>query len=69
MILAVIPSPVAGGAERQTMQVARGLGASVTADAALGFGAAARQRVLDEYLGTRSLTQYMSLLQGLLDQG
>ncbi|MGA6948231.1 MAG: glycosyltransferase [Solirubrobacterales bacterium] len=32
-------------------------------------GAAARQRVLDEYLGTRSLTQYMSLLQGLLDQG
>ena len=31
-------------------------------------GAAARQRVLDEYLGTRSLTQYMSLLQGLLDQ-
>jgi trehalose synthase len=31
-------------------------------------GAAARQRILDEYLGTRSLTQYMSLLQGLLDQ-
>jgi glycosyltransferase involved in cell wall biosynthesis len=37
VILAVIPSPVAGGAERQTMQVARGLGASVTADAALGL--------------------------------
>ena len=29
-------------------------------------GKAARQRVVDEYLGTRSLTQYMSLLQGML---
>jgi trehalose synthase len=29
-------------------------------------GNEARQRVLDEYLGTRSLTQYMGLLQGLL---
>jgi trehalose synthase len=30
-------------------------------------GKAARQRVLDDYLGTRSLTQYMSLLKGLLE--
>jgi hypothetical protein len=29
-------------------------------------GAAARQRVLDEYLATRSLTQYMHLLQRML---
>jgi trehalose synthase len=29
-------------------------------------GAAARRRVRDEYLGTRSLTQYMGLLQGML---
>jgi glycosyltransferase involved in cell wall biosynthesis len=37
VILAVIPSPVAGGAEAQTVQVARGLGALVTADGALGL--------------------------------
>jgi trehalose synthase len=30
-------------------------------------GRAARQRVLDEYLGTRTLTQYMALLKGLLE--
>jgi trehalose synthase len=31
-------------------------------------GKAARQRVLDEYLGTRSLTQYMALLKGMLER-
>ena len=35
-------------------------------DRAAEVGAAARQRVLDEYLGTRSLTQYMDLLQRML---
>jgi trehalose synthase len=29
-------------------------------------GNAARQRVLGQFLGTRSLTQYMDLLEGLL---
>jgi trehalose synthase len=29
-------------------------------------GSAARQRVLEQFLGTRSLTQYMDLLEGLL---
>lgn len=37
MILAVIPSPAAGGAERQTMRVARGLGAVVCSDPSLGL--------------------------------
>lgn len=37
VILAVIPSPAAGGAEAQTMQVARGLGAVVCADPSLGL--------------------------------
>jgi hypothetical protein len=37
MILVVIPSPASGGAEAQTMQVARGLGAAVCADPSLGL--------------------------------
>jgi trehalose synthase len=35
-------------------------------DRAAEVGRAARQRVVDEYLGTRSLTQYMGLLKGML---
>jgi trehalose synthase len=47
--------------------VARAVDGFITDPArAKKVGNAARQRVLDEYLGTRSLTQYMSLLQGLL---
>jgi trehalose synthase len=38
-------------------------------DRAAQVGAAARQRVLDEFLGTRSLTLYMDLLKGLLEPG
>jgi glycosyltransferase involved in cell wall biosynthesis len=37
VILVVIPSPASGGAEAQTMQVARGLGAAVCADPSLGL--------------------------------
>jgi trehalose synthase len=47
--------------------VARAVDGFITHPArAKEVGNAARRRVLDEYLGTRSLTQYMSLLQGLL---
>ena len=47
--------------------VARAVDGFITDPArAKEVGSAARQRVLDEYLGTRSLTQYMSLLQGML---
>lgn len=37
MILVVIPSPSAGGAEAQSLQVARGLGALICADPSLGL--------------------------------
>ena len=37
MILVVIPSPIAGGAEAQTMRVALALGAAICADPALGL--------------------------------
>ena len=47
--------------------VARAVDGFITDPArAKEVGSAARQRVIDEYLGTRSLTQYMSLLHGLL---